>query len=480
MNLRSHSSSAADSARAQKREGSSDPSSDFLCVGPRGQAEAEAWVLSTEAGHDLLKELGNARSLSPAQLTRLRKHASPQAVAAAARLAQARRKAVLKFEHGSLMWVDPKGVEQSTAEPVARHKASRFEAALVVDLCAGIGSDTLALAARSNVLAIDLDHGMCRRIRYNANVYGVSDRVLAIHSRAEQFAIPAGAWVHLDPDRRATAPRRASRLVEYRPGPEFWISLIRLVPAGAIKLSPAADFTSHFADSAVEIELISLRGECKEATVWFGGLVSCRRRATRLPENVTWTDRENPNNHAAPVAPAGCLIYDADPSLLRAGLLDGFACEHKLSRLAEGVDYLTADHLVTSPFLTAFELREACSLDLKAIKRLIGKHEIGTLEIKVRGADVAPEALRAKLKPRGARAGSLLILGGRGTARAFLAQRVSTGGMATSSAAAAPVTGAPARDGAAEADASPLPSTRPPAGATGSSGAAAPLPPAPG
>ena len=244
------------------------------------------------------------------------------------------------------------------------------------------------------------------------------------------------------------------------------------VPAGAIKLSPAADFSTHFAGSNVEIELISLRGECKEATVWFGEPVSCRRRATRLPENVTWTDRENPNNQTAPVAPPGCLIYDPDPSLLRAGLLDGFACEHKLSRLADGVDYLTADHLVTSPFLAAFELTEISSLDLKAIKRLIVKHEIGTLEIKVRGAEVTPEALRAKLKPRGARAATLLIVGGRGAARAILAQRVSSGGMATSSPPAALVTGSPASEGGA----SPLPSTRPPAGTTGSTGLAAPLP----
>ena len=52
--------------------------------------------------------------------------------------------------------------------------------------------------------------------------------------------------------------------------------------AGAIKVGPASDFGKHFAGPEFEVELISLRGECKEATVWFGELVSCRRRATRL------------------------------------------------------------------------------------------------------------------------------------------------------------------------------------------------------
>ncbi len=50
-----------------------------------------------------------------------------------------------------------------------------------------------------------------------------------------------------------------------------------------IKLSPASDFAAHFRGPEHEVELISVSGECKEATVWFGAAVTCRRRATRLP-----------------------------------------------------------------------------------------------------------------------------------------------------------------------------------------------------
>ena len=205
-------------------------------------AEAEFWVLSTREGSELLAELGDARSVSPAMLTRLRKLAPAEAVAAAVRLAQARRRAAIKFERGASMWVDPIGVEQATALVVARHKACRFSAGLVVDLCAGIGSDTLALAAHSNVLAVDRDQAMCRRLGYNAQVHGVSERVLSIRSRAEQFAIPVGAWLHMDPDRRARGSRRAMRLEDYSPDPTFWNAAMGRVAAGAIKLSPAADF----------------------------------------------------------------------------------------------------------------------------------------------------------------------------------------------------------------------------------------------
>ncbi len=462
MNLNSHSSDAGGSARGQNGPGAAGGPVDF-----DDMAQAEAWVLSSDAGRGLLQEVGQARALSPAGLEGLRKHAPPGAVSAAVRLALARQKSALKFERGSLMWVDSKGVQQSTPEPVAKHKANRFRSGLIVDLCAGIGGDTLALAAASKVISVDIDHAMCRRILYNADVHGVADRVVAVRARAEQFAIPSGAWVHLDPDRRASS-RRASRLADYCPGPEYWTSLIARVPAGAIKLSPAADFRQHFASSNVEIELISLHGECKETTVWFGELASCRRRATRLPENVTWTDRDNPTSGLALVVSPGCLVYDPDPSLLRADLLDSFACEHNLNRLAEGVDYLTADHLVKSPFLSAFEVREVSSLDLRVLRRLVAKHEIGTLEIKVRGARVTPEGLREKLKLRGERTATLIVAGGgKGPARAILAQRVSTGGVATSSAWAELVTGSAP---------SPLPSTGTPPGAADSCGTDGPLP----
>ncbi len=468
---RQHSNSGRNSRRDQNREGLVDP----CAFRGDDRAEAEFWVLSTPEGGQLLEELGDARNVSPAQLSRLRKLAPAEAVSAAVRLAQARRRAAIKFERGASMWVDPIGVEQATAGVVARHKARRFRAGLVVDLCAGIGSDTLALAANSNVLAVDRDQAMCRRIGYNAQVHGISERVLPIRCRAEQFLIPEGAWLHLDPDRRAKGSRRATRVEDYSPDPKFWSSVMGQVAAGAIKLSPAADFAHHFAAN-VEVELISLRGECKEATVWFGELVTCQRRATRLPENVTWTDRDNPGERRTPVTAPKSFIYDPDPSLLRAGLLDGFAQAHQLGRVAGGVDYLTSGHLVASPFLSAFELLEVSSLDLKALNRLSAKHQVGTLDIKVRGVDMTPEALRPKLKLAGAHAATLLLLRGPGTASAILAQRVSTGGLATSSGEGELAI----RSAAREAEASPLPVMAAASSGSGSCGAAEPLPTSPG
>jgi THUMP domain-like/RNA cap guanine-N2 methyltransferase len=385
--------------------------------------EAESWVLSTEAGARLLASVAAAGSIRPADVTRLRKIAAPEAVSAAIRMVQAREKAAIKFERGRAMWVDPVAVEQATSEPISRHKAARFQCPLVVDLCAGIGGDTMALAAQSEVISVDVDPGMCRRIQFNSAIYGVSERILAVRSPAETFVVPAQAWLHLDPDRRLLHPRRAVLLEDYAPGPDFWKAAFGRVRAGALKLSPAADFASHFSGPEHEVELISLRGECKEATVWFGDLVSCRRRATRLPENVTWTDRDGAIGDRVAVSPLLNVLFDPDPALLRAGLLDGFARAHHLLRVEEEVDYLTGEHAVETPFLTPFFVREESPLDLKRLTRLIEKHDVGPLEIKVRGANVLPESLRKQLKPRGNKAATLLVFGGDAGVRAVLAER---------------------------------------------------------
>jgi hypothetical protein len=392
-----------------------------------GDIEAEAWVLATEPGQLLMSQIASVPNPRPADIGRWRKLAPSPAVAAAIRLVACQAKARTKFSRAEHMWLTSVGLEQATSEIVARHKARRFESCeLVVDLCSGVGGDALALAQSTNLLAVDLDQGMCRRLAWNAAAYGVADRLLACQSRAETMAIPPGAWVHIDPDRRAAPDHRARRLLDYEPAVPFLLELCRRAPGGAIKLSPASNFARHFAGAEFEVELISLAGECKEATIWFGGAVTSQRRATRLPENVTWTDKDAPieERMVAPIREASVFLYDPDPALLRSGLLDSFALAHGLNRIASDVAYLTGERLVATPFLAAFQVQSVHRLDLKQLRRLVAEQDLGPLEIKIRGVDLTPERLRTQLRARGNRPATLILAGGARAARAIVAQRI--------------------------------------------------------
>lgn len=394
-------------------------------------SDAEFQVLSTDAGRALLAEVSGVASPGPSDIMRWRKNGSAEVVAAAVRLAACRRKSNLKFSRGDRMWLDPVGLEQATPEPVAANKAARFgEAPVIVDFCAGIGGDALALAAIAPVLAVDRDRGMCRRVAWNARIYGREDRILACQASAESFPIPDGAWVHVDPDRRTSGRGRAVGLEGYAPGPDFLRALIREAPGGAIKLGPASDF-DRFIDSidrAVEVEIVSSGGEAKEATIWFGAAVSCERRATKLPENVSWTDRlgERGWRELAPVSPVAGWLYDPDPALTRSGLLDSFAQAHGLARIAADLPYLTADARVETPWLEAFEVQSAHPLDLKRLRRLIDAERLGPLTIKHKTTDLKPEALRRLLRSKGDAPTTLFLTGGRGPGRAIVTRPART------------------------------------------------------
>jgi hypothetical protein len=394
-------------------------------------ADAEAWVLTADQGRQLLASVAAVKSPRPADMMRWRKAAPAELVAAAVRLAACRRRAIAKFSKADCMWLEPTGLEQATSERVARHKASRFagRSTTVVDLCCGIGGDTVALAGNSGsrVIAVDLDQGMCRRTLWNARAYDVGDRVAAVRARAESFETPRGAWIHVDPDRRARGPqsKRALLLGDYEPGLDVLRELARKAPGGAIKLGPASDFAEHFGGPGFEIELISLGGECKEAIVWFGEAATAHRRATRLPEGSTWTDLDGPAG-SAPIGPVLDRVFDPDPSLTRSGLLDGFALAKGLSRVAADLDLLTGAGCAESAFLRAFEVIDVLPLDLKRLKREVTTRGLGPLEIKTKGLALLPEEVRARLRPEGNVSATLILLGGRGPARALLARRLTS------------------------------------------------------
>jgi hypothetical protein len=390
-------------------------------------AENEAWVLSTDEGRALLAEAAHVKDPGPAELERWRKRATSERVSAAIRLAFARRRGAAKFSRADRMWLDRTGLEQATSEPVARHKAERFQgqAERVVDLCCGIGGDTVALASSAPVIAVDLDQGMCRRTRWNAAVYEVADRVDVVRGRAETTAIPRGAWVHIDPDRRASGFKRAMRMSGYEPGIPFLNDLTRSIPGGAIKLGPASDFGDHFDRGDLEIELVSLNGECKEATVWFGALATCRRRATTLPSGATWTERDGPTYSLDSGGLEQSWVFDPDPALIRAGLVDAFGLAHGLARIKPGVDFLAGPKRIDSPFLAAFEIITVVPLDLKVIRRTLIERGLGLTGFKVRGLPSwnendwrgLPTASRDRMPA------TILVAGGQDHVKAVVARR---------------------------------------------------------
>ena len=352
----------------------------------------------------------------------LRRQYPDDVVRGAITLQALRRKGSIKFSRADQMWFDRQGLEQSTSEGVARHKALRFQGS-VWDLCCGIGSDALAQAINCEVMAFDLNPAATLRTQWNAEVYGVDHRLQTRTADVLQLQGIAGL-IHIDPDRRPGSSGRVSRIEDYVPGLEFLKAMMPRCRGGAIKLSPASNFGGKF--PGAEIELISLHGECKEATVWFGDLASKSEfRATVLPSGATVAG--HPLEVAVPVVPLGAYLYDPDPAVVRAGLVDLVADQLGLVRLDAAEEYLTSEQRIVSPFVQTFEVLANLPNNERDLKGWLRTSGIGPLEIKCRHIPTQADALRRRLPLTGSLQGVVIIARLNGKARIVCARRVQTG-----------------------------------------------------
>jgi len=229
----------------------------------------------------------------------------------------------------------------------------------------------------------------------------------------------ANQIVHVDPDQR-TAAGRSRRVEQLQPPLEFLVKVTRTARGGAIKLSPAANFGGKF--TGVETELISLHGECKEATIWFGECAQPERwRATSLPSGETLSGI--PLDALADRSGLGRYLLDPDPAIVRAGLVDQLCEKHQLRRLDEAEEYLTADDLPETDFVTAFEVLAELPNNERRLNKADGQQGWREVEIKSRHLPIDADNIRKRLSLTGDSRGSIIICRVNGRSKIVLARR---------------------------------------------------------
>jgi hypothetical protein len=73
------------------------------------------------------------------------------------------------------------------------------------------------------------------------------------------------------------------------------------------------------------------------------------------------------------------------------------------------IAYLTSDTRMDTPFASRFRIRETLPLDVRSLKKELASRGIGSLEIKKRGVDIDPAALRGKLSLKGTQNATLIL-----------------------------------------------------------------------
>lgn len=352
--------------------------------------------LLSQDGADLIQSAESMEGDFLRKSTMLRKRFPFDSVNAALDLIDLRKRAAKKFIHAHAMFFTRESLEQASGEAISSYHAERFETgSRILDLACGIGGDTISLAKRCHVTAVDYDPVRLEMAKRNIDVYGLSDRVEFV--QADVTAIPLiGDAAFLDPSRRIDG-RRIRSLADMSPSVDFVKELISRIPTSAVKLSPATN-DDELTSLNTEIEFISESGECKEAVAWFGRFRKNDVSAVVLPQRAVMCRTPV---ISAPVKGYGRYLYEPDAAIIRSHTVDNLALQIGAWRLDQSIPYLSSDSYNKTPFASCFNILDGSIFNIKAINKYIRDHNIGKAIIKKRGVPFEPEEIARKLKFHG-------------------------------------------------------------------------------
>ena len=417
---------------------------------------APGWhELATDAGLALLERIsalhegdngpGTGTALEKIGTALRAEGTDPGLTAAALTQVELRIKARAKFgDIADRMLLTAAGLEQASRAVAARLHAERFVSAgctTVADLGSGLGAESLAFLAQGlRVTAVERDPLTATYAAHNLALRSPSGPAAFTVRTEDATALPVTPLsptevtappeaftdgVFLDPARRTAGHHDTRRVAvdDYSPPLSFAFSAARAARAGGVKLGPGFP-RAHIPDDA-EAQWVSVDGSVVEMALWFGTAAQpgVSRTATvvhtsrQVASTFDSTNTLDSVNHLSAAAdsidvgtrPLGTYLYEPDGAVIRARLIGALARDLDAGMLHDRIAYLTGDRLVPTPFATAFRILEQLPASEKQLRRALHDRAIGTLEVKKRGIDVDPAALRKRLKLRGEHSATLVL-----------------------------------------------------------------------
>jgi SAM-dependent methyltransferase len=376
----------------------------------------------TPAGEELLDRL-RGMPVTPEQALRLAEELRdryPAGLVAAALTQQSLRMAAReKFSRADDMFFTRAGLEQASAEAVARHSARRFGGLpLVADLCCGIGGDLVAIAGSADrVLAVDADADTLRFARRNVAAYaaGTDGGARADRGSAEvtfvcadvrdlpPAAIRELSGAFIDPARRTTGNRL--RTGDSEPPLDWCLGLAANVPRVGIKAAPG--LSHDVVPPAWEAEFVAVGRALKEALLWSPGLASARRRATILPAGDTLVT--GPPAAAVAVTDPGEYLLDPNPAVTRSGLVQELAHEIGAWQIDPMIAFLSVDSPVSTPFARTLRVLESMPWHEKQAARKLRDLGVGSADIRRRGLAGDVQQIHRRLGLQGDRRATIVL-----------------------------------------------------------------------
>lgn len=356
-------------------------------------------------------------------LTRLRQSLTLQEASAILQTLELRKRAKTKFpRYGQAMLFTDEALQQASHPAARRYRARRFGGRSVLDLCCGIGSDTLAFAAAgSQALGVDIDPVRIAIAHHNAEAINLDAHFEIADVRA---CVPAGYdCIFFDPARRDEQGRRIRDVERYLPP----VSLVKDCSADdiCVKLSPAVDLRQLESYGGC-LEFISVAGDLSEALLWLRR-PSAPPLATKLVDGVVYHLYHREGEPAA-IAPPKRWLLEPDPAVLRAGLVQRLAQNLNATMLDDSIAYLTSDLRTETPWARYWAILDWMPFQLKRLRRYLVERGVNKITVKKRGFPIPPGQLIRQLRlEKGSESRVLVMTRHRGQPIAIICREPSFG-----------------------------------------------------
>ncbi len=398
------------------------------------------WLLSTP-GQQLLAhaqqlDLRPAQQLKTLAALRVQSADNREHATAAYEMAVLRQHARTKFLHADQMYFTREALEQASGNRISIYRARRFanfhalseekglapsprffapvsseawgragvgvgaESKPIYDLACSIGGDLFTLATHSHVVGIDRDPVRLAMAAANAVALGLSAQVELVEADLEQFDPPPCAGIFFDPARRDQGRRLSA--AAYQPALtliERWLPLTQCLGA---KVAPGIQAGQVPLRVRCEVEFISVDGELKEAVLWYGAAAQPGQRATLLQGDQRHTlHSTDVTLSRLPISPPQAFVYEPDPTILRAYLVEAIGAQLHAAQLDPDIAYLTAEHFTPTPFARCWRVVEWLPFQLKNLRAVLRRRGVGAVTVKKRGSPIDTDALARELSGEG-------------------------------------------------------------------------------
>ena len=367
--------------------------------------------LLSKEGQSLLAQIDYSTKLDIVKtITTLRAQGhDPALIAIALTQAKLRKRAEAKFgEFAQRMFFTEDALEQASRLQVAALHANRFKQAnitQVADLGCGIGAESLAFASLDlKVSAYEIDEVTSAIAAYNLAIF---ENVEVKNEDVTKLDLTKQEALFFDPARR-NSKARLFNPQDFAPNFNWVIEQAKQKPSG-IKLGPGHPHNQI--PEEAEAQWVSVEGDLVELSLWFNETKrpEVKRSALLITKDAKHELKTNEKEEPAPTGELGQYIHEPDNAVIRSHLINLLAEQTNTHTIDPNIAYLSSNEKEDSPWLKSYKVIKELPFDRKQLKAHIKQNDIGTLEIKKRGADITPEALRKELSPKGPNKATLII-----------------------------------------------------------------------